>query len=212
MVIQQIARLHAGWWENMALGQKTWLRSYDVGLLGKRFRSVWATFVQQYAAQLPPESIQFGEQLVNQVDVISELFRPPLTLVHHDYQLDNMFFPDDVEQPLIVIDWQLVTLGRSVIDVANFLCCNVPSAMRHHIEIDVLRMYHATLVERGVQDYSFDQCLRDYRFAVIECFVRIVAAMGSASTDDENLSKLFSTILARTVTALREQSVADLLS
>ncbi len=212
MLIHQVARLHSAWWENEELQHLTWLQSYDLGVLGERYRSVWASFVERYEPQLAPETIRLAERLASRLGIIAELFRPPLTLVHHDYQLDNMFFTGDPERPLVVVDWQLITLCRGVLDVANFLCWNVQPDMRQRDEMELLRMYHATLVEGGIYNYSFDQCLLDYRLALLECFIRIVAVLGSGPPDDEHLSGLFDTILARTVAALQEQSAIALLT
>ena len=43
-------------------------------------------------------------------------------LVHGDYRLDNMLFGEaDADRPLTVVDWQTVTWGPAMTDVAYFL-------------------------------------------------------------------------------------------
>ena len=48
-------------------------------------------------------------------------------LVHGDYRLDNMLFGEPgADRPLTVVDWQTVTWGPAMTDVAYFLGCALP--------------------------------------------------------------------------------------
>ncbi len=52
-------------------------------------------------------------------------------LVHGDYRLDNMLFGQPgADRPLTVVDWQTVTWGPAMIDVAYFLGCALPDDVR----------------------------------------------------------------------------------
>ena len=47
--------------------------------------------------------------------------------MHGDYRLDNMLFGQaGADRPLTVVDWQTVTWGPAMIDVAYFLGCALP--------------------------------------------------------------------------------------
>ena len=52
-------------------------------------------------------------------------------LVHGDYRLDNMLFGESgADRPLTVVDWQTVTWGPAMTDVAYFLGCALPDDVR----------------------------------------------------------------------------------
>ena len=52
-------------------------------------------------------------------------------LVHGDYRLDNMLFGEPgADRPLTVVDWQTVTWGPAMTDVAYFLGCALPDELR----------------------------------------------------------------------------------
>ena len=55
----------------------------------------------------------------------------PQGLVHGDFRLDNMLFGQaGADRPLTVVDWQTVTWGPALTDVAYFLGCALPVAAR----------------------------------------------------------------------------------
>ncbi len=67
-------------------------------------------------------------------------------LVHGDYRLDNMLFGQEgADRPLTVVDWQTVTWGPAMIDVAYFLGCALPDDMRRDNYDALLRAYHDAL-------------------------------------------------------------------
>ena len=74
-----------------------------------------------------------------------------------------------------------------MLDVASFLGGNVSIADRRAHEMDLLRTYHALLVENGVGDYTFEQCLDDYRLAMFDGFFRMVLFLGSGDPREEQL-------------------------
>ena len=45
----------------------------------------------------------------------------PRTLIHHDVQGDNILVAGDGEPSLALIDWQLTTAARPVLDLADFI-------------------------------------------------------------------------------------------
>ena len=87
-------------------------------------------------------------------------------LVHGDYRLDNMLFgrPGSLRD-LTVVDWQTVTWGPALTDVAYFLGCALPSADRRAHYDELLAAYHGGLgpnppltleqVREGVRRQSF---------------------------------------------------------
>ena len=87
-------------------------------------------------------------------------------LVHGDYRLDNMLFGQPgADRALTVVDWQTVTWGPAMTDVAYFLGCALPTELRREHYDALLRAYHEALgpdagisldeVRDGVRRQSF---------------------------------------------------------
>jgi hypothetical protein len=77
----------------------------------------------------------------------------------------------------------------------------------------LLGRYHATLTERGVQGYSFDQCVYDYRLLMLDCLYRIVFNLGQErlpASDDWKLG-IANGVLPRYVAAVLDLESDELL-
>jgi Ser/Thr protein kinase RdoA (MazF antagonist) len=99
-------------------------------------------------------------------------------LLHGDFHLNNLLFASTPGgRTVAVIDWQSCCRGRATRDLAHFLVGLPPDRRKAH-ERDLLGLYHRTLTEHGVAGYSFEQCLHDYRFTMLDelCFLVVVLA------------------------------------
>ena len=101
----------------------------------------------------------------------------PGTLIHKDVQADNIFFAD-ADGEVILIDWQMATVGRCVIDAASWIRGQLEPEVRRTVESQLLRSYHDALVANGVQDYTFEECKSDYRLATALAPARLASAVG----------------------------------
>jgi hypothetical protein len=79
---------------------------------------------------------------------------------------------------------------------------SVNSADRKACEMDIVCSYHESLVEHGVQDYSFDQCLNDYRACAMFCLVYPVISGGTLDLANERGVELVSAMLDRSVATI----------
>ena len=94
----------------------------------------------------------------------------PQTLIHRDFQLDNLVFGGpNGGATFAVLDWQLASCGRKW-DAAYFLSENLTEEARRAVGTDLLRPYWQALTEHGVQGYTFDHCLLDYRYCLLQRF------------------------------------------
>ncbi|MCI0352558.1 MAG: aminoglycoside phosphotransferase family protein, partial [Acidobacteriales bacterium] len=191
--IREIAGLHISWWDSRELARLDWLPTYDPSALQTRFRQVWQAVCQEKATRLPRDFSSIPQRLSKKWNVLGRLGIPPLTLIHRDYQLDNIFFLDDGS--LVVIDWQLMMRGHGVFDVASFLCWNLPPEKRAAWEMELLENYHGILVEADIQGYSFAQCYDDYRVSLLECLARVISIIGADVVEDEQLRGLLDILL-----------------
>ena len=143
-----------------------------------------------YNAQLPGFMDRLGGALEEDQKEILTAFgqstkilgRPvtdPFSLVHIDYRLDNLLIDTGIEPPRVTaVDWQSISLGNPMTDVAYFIGAGLLPDVRRPIEQDLVRDYHQALKAAGISDYSWEQCWEDYRRATFAGFsVTVVATM-----------------------------------
>jgi hypothetical protein len=137
-------------------------------------------FLDRYGARLEPDE----QAIITRVAEAKsgppfELLRDPFSLVHIDYRLDNLLIDASEAPPRIsVVDWQSITLGNPLSDVAYFLGAGLLPEDRRAVERDVVRAYHEALGRAGVSDYSFERCWGDYRRGAFAGFaVTVIASM-----------------------------------
>ena len=94
--------------------------------------------------------------------------RGHLTLMHGDLHLRNVFFPASKKLEPLVVDWEGLTTGVGIVDVAHLLAASMLSdTYVAELEEDLLKRYHDTLTNNGVGSYSLDDCYDDYRLAIV---------------------------------------------
>jgi thiamine kinase-like enzyme len=218
LAIRHVAKLHAEWWASPKLDDMSWLPDLDVVYDPQAFQDLylqmWQPFLKKVGHHLPEMIREIGARYGRSfIEVSTHLFiTAPRTLVHWDYQLDNLFFASsEGGTRLTVIDWQLVTRGRGVTDVAYFLGQNVSPKDRRTNEMHILRMYYATLVENGVQGYSFEQCLRDYRLAMLFWLYAMVITVGGGWFTEEQEAAIVDVLLPRASAAVLDLNAGELL-
>jgi len=213
-VICEIAKLHIPWWDNSQLGKYDWL--HVPGLQERyqtNYKKNWPGYMERAGDLLSVEMRSVVEKLCDQyLPVTNPLDDPPLTIIHRDLQLENLFFDVD-GQPgsLAAIDWQWVTVARGPFDLAWFLAANIEPDYRQAHEIDLLRMYHQLLMEGGIRDYPFEQLLEDYRRGVLSTFaVRVVSIGGGVF--DAKLDRMRTTVIPRMIAAVEDLNCNNLLT
>ncbi len=83
--------------------------------------ALYAAFSERYADRIEPRHREVCERLVGAFDAyLAQEAGAAKGLVHGDYRLDNMLFGTaDADRPLTVVDWQTVTWGPALTDVAT---------------------------------------------------------------------------------------------
>jgi hypothetical protein len=175
---------------------------------------LWAGFRQRYEVQLNDAILEAGAGLFAHLEgyIVGE--SGPWTVVHGDYRLDNLLFlgasrrgPElgesapvgdgatgdgetggadagDAGGGVTVLDWQTVTDGPALSDVAYFIGAGLRPEARRAVEDGLVRRYHAGLGAAGVAGYGWEQCWHDYRRGTWSGLVMAVAAsMLVARTD-----------------------------
>ena len=199
--LRALASVHAAFWQSHRLDEydflpRIWDSARPVQVL---FQRALPGFRRHYWDALPHEVRELAGWLTEHaVDATRSLAQGPATLVHMDYRLDNLFFDDDTGE-VIVFDFQAVCVGPGVLDVANFLGTTLPPELCRQEELDLVRLYHRSLVAGGVDDYSQEQCLLDYERAISLQLQRLVSGLNSVEFDSERSRQVVSTWLKRLV-------------
>ena len=166
VAVREAAALHAPRWGDASLLALDWIM-----LKMERGQAVTAMlppiiglYRERYDGQLEPEFMALVEKLpaamaAQRLDVTA-----PFTVQHGDFRLDNILFePQGGAKPMATLDWQTVGVGTGVTDVAYFLSAGLDPEVRRANEEDLIRLYLDELQRRGVKDYGWDACWRDYR-------------------------------------------------
>ena len=166
LALTQLGRLHAPLIGSEALADAEWLNR-ETPVNQELITALYAGFADRYADEITGDQREVCERLVTSFDayVAQEADRVK-GLVHGDYRLDNMLFgrPGSLRE-LTVVDWQTVTWGPAMTDVAYFIGCALQVDDRRAHYDELLQAYHEGLgpnpplsldqVREGVRRQSF---------------------------------------------------------
>ena len=137
----------------------------------------------------------------------------PRTLIHRDYHLNNMVFGEPgATSPFSVFDWQSLSFGRGVWDVAYFMCQSLDVETRRSTEEDLLLTYHQSLLEGGVRGYSFETCMRDFRLALLQRFGSLISTIAAMPFAPEQIQRHIDVLLPRNIAAVLDHDAGALLN
>jgi hypothetical protein len=217
LAVRLLADFHAQWWESPKLGALEWMPTSDSdlnkgGLMLYPF--AWPMFFERFGSKLPSEFKSIGERLSGQLAGMLDRFRDrPRTVCHGDFRLDNLFFGTKPSHPpLTAVDWQIAVKSTGTYDVGYFASQSLAPSLRRDIEVDLLRTYHDRLVELGIGNYSFADCIDDYRWTQIFCFCYPVIAGGLGDLGNERGVALIDAMTARSVASIKHWKADELLS
>jgi hypothetical protein len=182
----ELAALHAPRWADRGLERLEWLdrRTDDANDTTAQFLPVlFDGFVDRYGGVLDDDAIEVGRRLMARLGPYLRNQPRPWTVQHADYRLDNLLFVPGggsraggggraggstpevpaARERVAVVDWQTVVLGPGVADVSYFLGAGPSVDDRRRYERELVGEYHAALVARGVEGYSFEDCFTGYR-------------------------------------------------
>ncbi len=200
----ELGRMQAQWWNKPALHAFDWLPAFnDPAMLGLEgvFGQCWAPYRDFIGDRMPAELRPVGDELSTKITrMLNALTKKPCTVVHGDWRADNFFF--DGPTPFAVIDWQIVIKGLGAFDLAYMLAGSLSVENRRAAEHELVRLYHAKLVEGGVKDYSFEDCWNDYRTCVLMAWIWPVIGVGALDPTNERGLAFFHEWSKRACTAV----------
>ena len=218
LAIQALARLHASWWDHPRLAKMDWLPlGADLGRISMQlaYPASWQTCLDQFGHLLSPTQRDALPTLNERVlRMIDEFADAPLTIMHADYRLDNMFFGStEGGYEFAVIDWQITNRGWGLYDVAYFIGTNLEPELRRVEEMTLLREYYDTLTLERTRGgaYSWETCRADYVRSIGLLFANMIANASSLDTANERGVALFDMITGRVAIAAEELQAIEAL-
>lgn len=215
--VRQIAEFHATWWNSPELEKMTWLPQPSLDNFAQsqeRYQRKWQPFLDKMAGKIPDALLAVGERVGEQyITIMQKLQERPQTVVHNDYQLGNLFSDvSDSGTSLIVLDWQTLAISLGVFDVACFLGGNIAPHERRAKEMEFLKLYHAILVDNGVQNYAFEQCFEHYRLSMLRLLIRYVLVVGGDFLSPEQEAMFVKAIVPRYMAAVLDLKADEVLT
>ncbi len=187
--LRALARFHAAYWESPVLN-RPWLAAADTGaeIAHEMFRRARPVLEARFAARISPESRAILDwEDAHGPALLRRLAMTPRTLNHGDYRADNIFFDSPLGEAgnVTIIDFQALTVGCPMIDVAYFIRPNMNPADANAAEGDLVEVYHQALVEAGVRGYSLDRCREDYVLGSLWVIHRGTLLIGTLDLSNE---------------------------
>ena len=225
-VIRDLARLHASFWndeEVRALGIIE--EEGEVADILDFYRAGLDDLQAKHRERLPM-IVLVAETIWELVsapgfDATPPALKPPFTLLHGDYRLDNMFFCSD--DSVVVFDW-IIRAGGGGLDLGYFLYWSLTTEQLKSRGPALMKLYHRTLVENGVSDYSMGKLKRDCRLMLVGLAIQMVIAQvlierrrvgvapetaAERSAFEERLEGFFANILATERGELLMENMTD---
>lgn len=187
--LRELVGLQAPAWCDESLHELKWLRDADkVNEMDTMalYRQTLPGFVERYGPHLQGDEIDIIKRVGEaQHTPLNADFPEVFSLVHVDYRLDNLMIKQqDSGLSVAAVDWQSITLGAPMNDVAYFIGAGLEPEVRQPVEEDLVRGYHQGLMSAGVVDYSWEDCWLGYRRGAFAGFaVTVVASMLVQRTD-----------------------------
>ena len=96
-------------------------------------------------------------------------------------------------------------------DLAYFLVSALPPDRRRANEMDLLKLYHTVLTEHGVLEYSFEQCLYDYRFTILDLLYFLVMIIAHIDFSVKEAAGMRDMVIERCCAAILDHNAGELL-
>lgn len=217
LVVTEVAKLHAKWWNAPELASLDWIPFGNAPIIkfaALAYAQSLEPFLQNFGDRLTGPQREMAVNFLHRMNPMQDHFvKAPYTLCHGDLRLDNVFWgsPDNTSA-VTLLDWQIAIKARGTYDIGYFMSQSVDPEIRAACEEDLLREYVRALAAQGVKDYSFDQAWDDYRLTTMFCFTYPVTSCGSIDLGNERGVQLATTMLKRSLSAietLRAHEVLD---
>lgn len=204
--LDQISRLHADLWDDPGLRELDWLAPISrTQMLFDGVPAALPVFRERFAERLDPAHMKLVEHLAPKgADFPTRAWRGPMVVAHGDYRLDNVLFRDtEAGLTAKIIDWQSLRLAPPMIDAGIWLAsCLTPADRRTHQDA-LLRRYHDRLVEGGVRDFGYADCVANLRVCSLYTFLAGIGVSVTLARSDRG-DAMFAGLVAQSAELVRD--------
>ena len=198
--METLAKLHARWWNHPKAPPLDWLThptgDYH-GLLLNGFVRVTklglASMAKVYKKEYEPVVAWSKTLRRRHKYILQELFRPPLTMIHGDAHIENVFYDQRFSGNCAFIDFGNMMFSQGVYDVSFFMAHSLDVETRRRHEKEVVKHYHEVLIANGVdlRSFPYERCWRDYKFNFWRTLIAVLAMGPSIEKDHKNRTGMF---------------------
>jgi hypothetical protein len=187
-VLGQLAALHARWWGHPVLDGP----DLTDPLVERNGLLHWFITEENWNAQLSrprgarvPVELQDRGRVVDAVHAMwAAQFDPPLTALHGDPHIGNLYFRPDGRTGLL--DWQVFSRGTWAVDVAYFVAGALDTADRRVHERALLGHYLQVLAGHGVDPPDPETAWAAYRRRLFHGFLNFLTPADGIQSEDYN--------------------------
>ncbi len=185
IVLANLARSQAVFWESPRIKTHWLMPGFEFNKKNNLiFNKSLARFQERYGDSVSDKGQMVIKWLTdNNSDLDKLAMTRPYTLVHGDFRLDNLFF-DRENNNIVAVDWQAAHYGPGVFDAAYFCLSAGRKGFTPEQIKELAATYHQSLVNGGVRDYTFDECLKDYQLAQLLALRMTLILAGSPDLDE----------------------------
>ncbi len=213
--IGALAQLHAAFWNDVE--HLDWVphiaNSYHADNMATLVEVGWPNMCDAFHQHLDAGIAGRGKQFIAEIRQLQNLVnRPPMTLLHGDFRMENLFFATEPShQPIAIIDWQGPLIGMGMVDVALFLGQSTQADVRREHERTLVARYVDALASEGVQDYDHKRAWADYKLALLYNWVYVGVVAGTLDSSNERAFQWMSQMVERQCAATLELDLFELI-
>ncbi len=201
LMIDDLARLHSRFWN--AVDGLDWVphiaNSYHADNMQTLTRMAWPNMARIFVDVLDPGLAGRGDEFIAALPVLQvAMDTPPITLLHGDFRMENVFFGTQPQhRPTTIIDWQGPLRGRGMVDVGLMLGQSTQTEVRRAHERQLVQRYVDQLAAHGVRNYDFDTAWQHYRLAQLYNWAYVAVVSGTLDAGNARGFAWMSKMVAR---------------
>lgn len=217
VAVDGLAELHATFWDDVDRDELDFIpyETDPVHANALRDGSVvgWDGTLAGFGDHVPESIRAVKDRFLAAVPAMQRwLASPPVTVVHGDFRMDNLFFGErDDQLPIVVIDWQGSLRAKGIRDVAYLLSQSMPVEDRRAHERELVERWWRGLVDNGVTGYSESQAWEDYRRAVLALWTLVVVIAGTLDSSNERGRAWMTEMVRRSAATIEDLDLLSLL-
>lgn len=207
-----VAGLHAPTWNESSIRELDWLIP-DLAAYPEPTAAFLVDATQQFLDryQVTPDTAATLRGFADRFAAWATGRPEPFAMLHSDYRLDNLLFAQsDTPRPVVAVDWQVVTVGCPLRDVAFLVATGLSTESRRVGEKEIVEAYHRRLVALGVEGYGAEQCWEDYLYGLFQGpLITVLGAFVAQPTARGD--RMFTVMAERSATAITDLNALSLI-